>query len=441
MREYHRDMAPGGRTRAVERTSRRGFLKGVAAAVVAPYAITSSALGGGGWPAASERTALGFIGLGLKGGPSGHGAGNLLAEFAGNPACQVLALCDVDRRHLARSQDFMRKRHGNKDCAACGDFRELVSRQDIDAVVIATPDHWHAVQTVWACRRGKDVYCEKPLSLTVREARATVAAARRYGCVVQVGSQSRSLPSLRFGCEVVRSGRIGKVLEVHVGCGGTSRDVHMPAQPVPQWLDWDLWLGPAPWQPYNAAYHPVRWRGFRDFSGGDVTDWGAHRFDLAQWALGMDDSGPVEVFPPGANGHQGVSYRYASGTMLFHDQGASLVSFKGTDGTVVLDAVSGSARYDPPDIGRRPIAPDEVKLTYQAGNKCHTEDFLDAVRTRRKPNADVETGCRSVTVCHLGNIAYWLRRPLKWDPQKEQFIGDEEANRHFWRPMREPWRL
>jgi predicted dehydrogenase len=266
-----------------------------------------------------------------------------------------------------------------------------------------------------------------------------VDAARRYGRVVQVGSQSRSLPSVRFGCEVVRSGRIGKVLEVHVACSGTSQDTQLPAQSVPGSLDWELWLGPAPWRPYNAEYHPVNWRRFRDFSGGDATDWGAHFFDLAQWGLGMDDTGPVEIFPPGANGYSAVSYRYANGVMMF--QGGRGVTFKGTDGTVVLQPVGGRNEYNPPEIGRRPIAPEEANLTYSTANVCHTADFLDAVRTRRKPSADVEIGCRTVTVCHLTNIACWLGQSLRWDPQAEDFIDNPEASRLLSRSMREPWHL
>jgi len=425
-----------------QRLTRRRWMKlavQAGAVLAVPQIIPGRALGKNTALSPSERITLGFIGVGLKGGPSGHGAGNLLAEFAGNPACHVLAVCDVDQRHVQRAQDFLRESHGNRDCAGYRDFRDLVMRPDIDAVIVATPDHWHAVHTIWACRHGKDVYCEKPLSLTVREARAMVDAARRYNRVVQVGSQSRSLPSLRFGCEVVRSGRIGKVLEVHVACSGTSQETLLSAQSVPPPLDWDLWLGPAPWRPYNAAYHPVTWRRFRDFSGGDVTDWGGHFFDLAQWGLGMDDTGPVEIFPPGTNGHKDVSYRYANGVMMY--QGGSGVTFKGTDGTVVLQPVGGHTQYSPPEIGRRPIAPDEAKLTYSTANVCHTADFLDAVRARRKPSADVEIGCRTVTVCHLTNIACWLGQSLRWDPQAEDFIDNAEASRLLSRSMREPWHL
>jgi predicted dehydrogenase len=423
-----------------EPLDRRRFLKGAAAAIAAPLVIPSSALGLG-QPAPSERIAVGHIGCGRKGGYRDVYFGSLLQECVGNPAARSLAVCDADRTLIASSKQYVDQQYGNRDCAAYVDFRELLARDDIDAVVIATPEHWHGVQAVMACQAGKDVYCEKPLALTIREARAIVTAARRYGRVVQTGSQSRSMDRLQFACEVVRSGRIGKVKRVFASCGGPSQ-VAMPgrAQPLPEHLDWDLWLGPAPWRPYNPSIHPGRgWLGMRDFGGGGMTDWGAHHFDIAQWGLGMDASGPVEVFPPGHDGHPGVSFRYATGTMLVH--GGNGVIFEGETGKVWCTGLSAQFRFEPEEIGRNPLLPGERVFSKKTGNQSHVQNFLECVRSRAKPNADVEIGCRSVTVCHVGNICYWLKRPLKWDPVKESFIGDDEANRWLGRAMRAPWHV
>jgi predicted dehydrogenase len=355
-----------------------------------------------------------------------------------NPGVRSAAVCDVDRNLLDGAKAFVDEQYGDRDCKAYVDFREILARDDIDAVVIATPEHWHGVQAVAACRAGKDVYCEKPLALTVREARAIATAARRYGRVVQTGSQSRSMEQLRFACEVVRSGRIGIVQTVYAGCGGPSRAMSHPAEPVPEYLDWDLWVGPAPWQPFSSTIHPRQWLEHRDFGGGGMTDWGAHHFDLAQWGLGMDHTGPVEVFPPGHDGHKGVSFRYATGTVLVH--GGDGVTFEGPSGKVWCNGLSAKTRFEPEELGRDPRLPTQ-RATTNTGNQGHVQNFLDCVRSRAKPNADAEIGCRSVIVCHLGNIGYWLNRPLKWSPEKEEFLGDDEANKWLSRPLREPWSL
>ena len=404
-----------------------------------PYVVSSGALGGDGRPPASERITLGFIGLGWKGFAGCWGS--LLQAFIADPGARVLAVCDVDRRYRERAKAFVDQTYGDRACAMHRDFRDLVARPDLDAVVIATPDHWHAVQTIWACRHGKDVYCEKPLSLTIREARAMVDAARRYGRVVQAGSQSRSMGRLRFACEVVRSGRIGKVLEVHVGCGGPPRPCDLPGEPAPDYLDWDLWLGPAPWRPFHREIHPVAFRAWSDYSGGGMTDWGAHHFDLAQWGLGKDQSGPVEIIPPDGREHRRLTFKYADGATMVHssfDLGEG-VTFIGTEGKVWAFGVAGSAKFEPVSLGRMRGRPEESPINQNAGNQSHTQNFLECVRTRRRPHADVEIGCRTAIVCHLGNIAYQLNRPLRWEPGKEVFVNDEEANRLVDRPRREPW--
>jgi predicted dehydrogenase len=418
--------------------SRRQFLAASAGALAVPHLVSSRALGLDGQLAASERITLGCIGLGWKGFTGCWGS--LLQGFIADPTCQVLAVCDVDRGYRERAKAFVDASYSGKGCATYRDFRDLVARPDLDAVVIATPDHWHAVQTIWACRHGKDVYCEKPLSLTIREARAMVEAARRNGRVVQAGSQSRSMGRMRSACEVVRSGRIGKVSEVHVGCGGPSIPCPLPGERVPDGLDWDLWLGPAPWRPFHSQIHPVAFRAWSDYSGGGMTDWGAHHFDLAQWGLGKDHTGPVEIIPPDGREHRWLTYKYADGVKMIHssfDLGAG-VTFVGTEGKVWAIGVAAGTRFEPASLGRMRIRPEEVTITQNTGNQSHTQNFLECVRTRRSPNADVEVACRTVTVCHLGNIAYQLKRPLRWDPDREVFIVDEEANRFLDRARREP---
>ncbi len=424
----------------VNSITRRQFLKraGVAAAV-APFIIPSSVLGAEKLASANDRITLGFIGVGGMG--NGH-----LRSHLGNSQVQVLAVCEVDatRREKARNrvndQYGKKKRSGTyKGCAVYDDFRELLARDDIDAVVIATPDHWHAIIAIQAAKAGKDIYCEKPLTLTIREARAIVNAVRRYGRVFQTGSQQRSKDNFRRACELVRSGRIGEVRTVHVSVGGPSREQYLPPQPVPPGLDWDFWLGPAPWRPYNEKLHPFKWRGHRDYSGGAMTDWGAHHFDIAQWGLGMDESGPVEVHPPDGKQHKLLTYMYASGVRMFHVPKKGTVNgvlFTGTEGKIEVNR--SYFRTWPDKLRTAPLGPNDVHL-YNSPN--HREDWLECIRSRKKPICDVETGCRSITVCHLGNLAYWLKRPIRWDPAKEQIIGDDEATRWLDRPKRAPWRL
>ena len=423
-------------------TTRRQFFRRSATtaaglALAAPSLLPASALGIG-RTAPSERITLGFIGLGWKGFEGCWGS--LLQTFIADQSAQVLAACDVDRRYLERAKEFVDQTYGTQDCAMYGDFRDLVVRPDLDAVVIATPDHWHAVQTIWACREGKDVFCEKPLSLTVREARDMVQAARRFQRVVQTGSQSRSNGRVRFGCEIVRHGRIGEVREVHVTCGPPSVPCNLPGEPVPDYLDWDLWLGPAPWRPYHSRIHPVQFRAWFDYSGGGMTDWGAHHFDIAQWALGMDHTGPVEIIPPDGREQKHLTLRYANGVVVRHTgyDVSEGVTFFGAEGRVSLMAVSGRAVFEPEELGRE-CRDLEAQANDLLANKGHYANFLECVRTRRKPAADVETGCRTVTVCHLANIAHALKRPLRWDPVKEEFPNDAQATRHLARAYREPW--
>ena len=415
--------------------ARRRFLQQTAlAAIGAPLVVNSAVLGADGRTAPNDRINLGFIGVGKQ--AHGH-----LRTFLGRKEVQVLAVCDVQQTKRQAAQEAVDERYGvrraqpsgggqpYKGVAYYNDFRELLARGDIDAVVIGTPDHWHAIPVIQAAAAGMDIYCEKPLSLTIREARAMVNAVRRYGRVFQTGSQQRSDDKFRFACEMVRSGRIGQLKTIHVGIGGPSEDCYLPEEPVPEGVDWNMWLGPAPWRPYNSILCPPpsftgfpHWRSYRDYSGGGMTDWGAHHFDIAQWGMGTDDSGPVEIIPPDGNDVKQLTYRYASGVLMYHG-GANGVLFTGAEGKIEVNR--GYLRTWPASMMRKPTGPDEVHL-YRSSS--HHSDWLRSIRTRQKPICDVEIGCRSVTVCHLGNLAYRLGRPLKWDPVKEEFLGDPEAN-------------
>ncbi len=390
----------------------------------------------------NDRINLGFIGVGKQG-------GDLLGNFLNQPDTQVLAVCDVDttrREHHKKRVDDFYSAKGNKEykgCAEYKDFRQLLERKDIDAVVVATPDHWHAYNCVMACKAGKDIYCEKPLSLTIHEARAMVVAARKYDRVFQTGSMQRSSSEFRKACELVRNGRIGKVKQVIVDVGGPSVPCDLPEEPMEPGLDWDMWLGPAAMRPYNSVLSPrgvhkhfPNWRNYREFSGGGMTDWGAHHFDIAQWGLGMDDSGPVEIIPPDdPKATKGVRFIYANGVEMLHGDSGGVL-FIGTEGKILVNR--GKFEATPKELGETPLDANAIRL-YNSYN--HPKNFLDCMRSRKKPICDVEIGCRSVTVCHLGNLAYWYHRRLKWDPAKERFIGDTEANKWLDRPKRGIWKV
>ena len=425
--------------------SRRRFLRqAVGAAVGAaslPAIVPSSVFG---MLAPSERITLGFIGVGKQG-------TYLLRAFLNEPGTQVLAVCDVDALKLKRARELTDQYYseqsaagGAKACKPYRDFRQLLARDDIDAVVIATPDHWHSILVIEAVRAGKDIYCEKPLCQTITEARAMVHEVRRHGRVFQTGSMQRSYSQFRYACELVRNGRIGKVQTVTVDVGGPPVDCDLPTEPVPEYLDWNLWLGPAPWRPYHSELSPhisidvfPNWRSYRDFGGGGMTDWGAHHFDIAQWGLGMDDSGPVEIIAPGQENNRVLTYKYANGVTMTRDgfEGHGVL-FTGTEGKIEVNR--SYIRTWPERLAREVIGPEEIRL-YRSSN--HYADWLTAIRTRSKPICDVDIGRHSVIVCHLGNIAYQLGRKLQWDPVKERFINDPEADRLLSRSMRSPWHL
>lgn len=422
------------------RVTRRSFLKSTAA-IALPYAIASSAIGGNGRPAPSERIVMGAIGVGGQG--TRHVGGGIWVQgggFVSKPQVQFVAVCDINTQNLNRARDIVNKHYGNNDCATYNDFHQLIAREDIDAVLVATPDHWHVLPCITAAKAGKDIYCEKPLSLTIEQARAVADTVSRYGRIFQTGTQQRSWHEFRFACELVRNGYIGEIKSITVNVGGPPAwSCDSPGEPKPDWLDWNMWLGPAPWRPYTSRIAPGGWMSYRDYSGGEMTNWGAHMFDTAQWALGMDDSGPVEIIPPDGKDYKVLTYKYVNGTLMMRDKiGRNVpgVLFTGTEGKI---EVSREHLVTWPEtLLKQKIGPDEIHL---CESKSHPDNFLECIRTLERPASDAEVGCRSVTVCHLGNIAYWLQRPLKWDPKKEQFLNDPEADRMKSRAMRSPWRL
>ncbi len=416
---------------------------GAAMGLVAfPYLIPSSVWAATGAVPPSDRITLGFIGVGKQG-------TYLLRSFLNEPGTQVLAVCDVDALKRKRAKDLTEAYYAEHSsvgtfngCTGYNDFRELLAREDIDAVVIATPDHWHANTAIHAARAGKDIYCEKPLAQSIEEVRAMVTAVRRFGRVFQTGSMQRSDGRFRLACELVRNGYIGRVETVTVDVGGPPIGCDLPAETVPDYLDWERWLGPAPWRPYHPILAPpisddnwAMWRRYRDFGGGGMTDWGAHHFDIAQWALGMGHSGPVAIDPPGASKTGVLTYAYANRVTMTRDTFDGFgVLFTGTEGRIEVNRQY--IKTWPDQLAKVRIGPGDVHL-YQSNN--HYADWLQAIRTRSKPVCDVEIGARSATVCHLGNLAYQLGRPLQWDPQHERFVNDPEANRMLSRPERSPW--
>jgi predicted dehydrogenase len=420
--------------------SRRQFLAtALASTVTIGSALSAQERAGEG---ANNRINLGVIGIGMMG--RGH-----LQGFLGNRSVQVVAVCDVhrirredavERVHRAYAQE--RKAGTYRGCAAYVDFRELLGRRDIDAVVIATPDHWHAIPAILACRARKDVYCEKPLSLTIAESRAMVQATRDNNIVFQTGSQQRTEfgGNFRRAVEYVRSGRIGRVRTIRVGVGGPAVRCDLPNQDTPDGVDWEMWNGPSPARAYsdvlcprNIHTHFPAFRNYKEYAGGGLADMGAHHFDIAQWALDMDQSGPTEIHPP-ERGDTGLRFVYANGVEMFHG-GPSGCTFEGTEGTIYVDR--GALRSTPGTILQQPLGDRDFRLPDVGTN--HRQNWLDCIRTRRRPVADVEIGARSAQVCQLGNIGYWLRRALRWDPQREEFIDNAEANRLRARENRTPW--
>ena len=446
-----------------EGLSRRRFLKSTAAigALAAPYYVPASVFGSA---APSNRINVACIGVGNQGYP-------VMQRFLQNADCRVVAVCDVNRgSHGYRDADQFRGREPARDevqrhyaakngtskysgCAATGDFREVLARDDVDAVMIATPDHWHDIMVVAAAEAGKDIYCEKPLGLTIGGQQKMVAAVREHGRILQTGSMERSNPIIRHVCEMVRGGGIGEVKRVlcHVARHNkTGPGPGWKPMPVPDGFDYAQWLGPAPDAPYHQDRCLYKFRFIYDYSGGQITNFGAHTLDIAQWALGTDDTGPVEVehvyadYLPkgslfGAATYTHFRCRYANGVVLecFTGEPAARCIFEGTEGMMRVDS-NGSNFFATPSN----IWPESLKAPHRyASPETHMRNFLDCVKSRSEPAAPVEVGHRSATICHLGNIAIKLQAKLKWDPQTERFAGpqSDEANALLTRPQRDAW--
>ncbi|MHC4326512.1 MAG: Gfo/Idh/MocA family protein [Planctomycetota bacterium] len=442
--------------------TRRGFVRaGVSALVISgmPSVVPCSVFGSS---APSNRVAIGCVGLG------GMGMGNLRG-FLNKEGTQIVAVCDVvtsgrteygpnangygnKGKDLGREparrtveQHYAGKRRDGRfrGCRGYSDFRDLAARTDIDAVVVTTPDHWHVPIALAAIRAGKDVYCEKPLSLTIREGRILADTVRRYGRILQTGTQHRSNSRRRFICELIRNGRIGKLHTIKCSIGGGPSCEPQPAMAVPKGFDYEMWLGQAPQSPYTEKRCHYYFRFIWDYAGGQVTNNGVHALDFVQWANGTDLTGPVEIEGRGDFPKDGlfdtptswnIEYTYVGGVKLLFSSGKGGVRFEGTEGWIQ------SSPFDahPKSLLTSVIDPNELHL-YKSND--HKQDFLNCMRTRTDPIAHVEIGHRSASICHLGNIAMLTGRKLKWNPDRESFVSDPEANRMLSRSMRSPWRL
>jgi len=418
--------------------SRRTFLKGAAGAVGFPMVLPATVFGA---KAPSNRIAMGHIGVG------GRGSG-VLGGFLGLGDCQCIAVADCFEARRNAAVARIDARYGGKVGKAHRDFRELLARDDIDAVVIATPDHWHVPAAIEAAKRGKDMYVEKPLGLCLKWDVACREAIQRYGSVFQYGTQQRSSAHLRHACELVHSGRIGDVkkIEVHApaGAGGGST---VPI-PVPEGLDYDTWLGPAPVTPYtkdrctaSGTYH------IYDNAIGFIAGWGAHPLDIAVWGWGLEGAVPVEIEGTGTIPtvglfntitHWKVRGRYANGAEFEFRDGSDLTIFHGTKGTVQVGRGRNTFKTDPASLETSKIGADEFHLPV---SNNHGQNLLDAIKTRTQPVSNIVDAVRSDTISHLGDIAIRTGRKIKWDPKAEKIIGDDQAARMLDRPLRAPWRL
>ena len=386
----------------------------------------------------SNQLTIGFVGNGLN-------CASHVAPLTAREDCRVIATCDVMRSKAEKMRDRLETAYGKSKASGTSRgvdihnfHEEVIGRTDIDVILVSTPDHWHAAVAKAAMIAGKDVYCEKPLTLTIREGRVLVDTARRYGRVLQTGTQQRSNKSFRKAAEMVRNGWIGDLKLIRTRLGSFPPAAALSTEPVPADFDYDRWLGPTPWRPYNEKRvkgdYGGGWRCFLEYGGRKNGDWGAHHFDIIQNALGMDDSGPVEFIPVGFEGCKYQTHIYANGLRVerYEDGLKPMIEFQGTKGRIGVSR-DDVIESDPPDLFSRPLRADEVHL-YASDD--HHADFFNCIRTRQRPISDVETGHRSATVCHLNAMAAQLGRALRWDPKKEDIIGDPVASRMLDRPRR-----
>ncbi len=439
--------------------SRRSFIARAALAGAAPLILRS-----GLWAAETKPSAeitMGFIGIGTQN-------RYLLDGFLHRQGTRVLAVCDVDKDRRDNGKKMAESFYADKmasgaykGCDTYSDFRDVLARKDIDAVVIATPDHWHALIAIAAAKAGKDIYCEKPMAHSVLEGRAMVKAVRKNNRIFQCGSMQRSSSEFRAACEMVRNGVIGKINHVDVCIGGPGVPCDLPTEADEPGLDWNMWLGPAPLRGYNSVLSPrgvhkhfPDWRHYREYGSGMIGDWGAHHFDIAQWGLGMDETGPVEFIPcDKPNAQNGVRFRYANGIEVIHaDEGThtdgSGVTFYGDAGKIQVNRgqfklwlgneLKSSDRKETAQLLKDLLPANAVRL-YSSDD--HLNDFLRSVRTRQKPICDVETGHRSATVCNLVSQTYYHSQTLKWDPKNEKLIGGTGDPKWLAPDFRGPWTL
>lgn len=421
--------------------NRREFIGKSAISALAFSIVPRSVLGGRGFLAPSDRVNVGFIGVGKQ-------SYTLLNGINRCPEVNTLAAADVDKLKLAEFLGKANKLRGELgrtgvDLKGYGLYRELLGRKDIDAVVIATPDHWHAQIAVDAAKAGKDIYCEKPLALTIAEGRAMVDATRKYKRVFQTGSMQRSSYNFRQAAELVANGYIGQIKEINVSVGEPVKECDLPSFETPNYLDWDMWIGPSPYRGYNPILSPpiddpkwAWWRGYKNFGGGYITDWGAHMFDIVQWALGMDNSGPTSFVPPKLpNAQSGLSFTYANGVKVNHINWGekNAIQFIGEKGTIEVSREF--IRSNPESIAKLVMTSSDKRL-YFSDN--HYQDWIDAIKKRSKPICDVEIGHRTSSVCNAINIAYELQKDIRWDPKNEKF-DNVYANLMLSRSYRGQW--
>ncbi len=431
--------------------TRRRLLKQAAGittgAIVLPYVVPSSSLGRAGTATASDRIVMGCIGAG------GQGTHNTKA-FLSNASIRMVAVCDVVEARRRNAKNLIDQHYGDQGCAAYNDFRELLAREDIDAVVIATQDHWHALIAVAAAQAGKDMYCEKPTGVAVAEGQAMRDAVRRYGRVFQTGTQQRSERNFRFACELARNGYVGKIHTVKVGAPGPEykRTYRKPPaeEPVPAGLDYEMYIGPAPMKPYNGGRLAwPDWYLIWDYSAGFIVNWGVHHLDIANWGCPAVSNEPAEIECTGSYRDDGLTdnindwqaeFTYESGLrMTYTDTGnpnKQGCQFEGDKGWVHVNRSGIWA--EPEALLKVQIKPGETHL---GESTSHHANFVDCVRSRRDPIAPVEAGHKASYLGLIPEIVCRLRRKLRWDPAKEQFVNDAEANGMLARPMRSPWHL
>ena len=425
--------------------NRRNFLKKSTLSAAAFTILPRNVLGGVNFLAPSDQIHLGIIGCGSQ------GRWTLAPEFARRANLVAAADCDSIRlqamQEIVEGETTKAKGKAYKGFKQYAEYEELFARKDIDGVIIATPDHWHAVQTIEACRAGKDVYVEKPMSHSIEEGRAMANAVEKYNRILQVGNMQRSWRNFRHACELVRNGYIGDVKEIKVSIGPPPIPYDLQGQTVPKHVNWEKWIGPGPMNPYNEELLPPiekrvfpNWRNYKEYGGGMITDWGAHMFDIAQWAMDMDNSGPVEYIPADGKDYKVLTMHYANGVVMTHerfreDEG-NAVRFVGTKG--IIDISRSFLDTIPARLQNHEIGENEIRL-YRSND--HYTDFLNAMKTRKQPLSTVEIGHRTTSLCMIVNLCYELNRKLVWNPEKEEFVNDSEANKLRSNVIRAPYSL